>query len=107
MPDTSTPRHPATHLDAIRARLHEILPELEKRYAVASLEIFGSRVRGDAEPGSDLDLLVTFHRTPDLLDLIAAENRISDHLGMPVDLVLRRSLKPRFRERILAEAVSV
>lgn len=94
-------------LDAIRARLHEILPELEERFAVASLEIFGSQARDEADATSDLDLLVTFHQTPDLLDLIAMENRISDHLGTKVDLVLRRSLRPRLRDRILAEAVPV
>jgi len=74
---------------------------------VDSLEVFGSRVRDDADTQSDIDILVTFIKTPDLLTFIALEEELSDKLGGRVDLVMRRSLKSRLRERILSEAVPV
>src|SRR2546430_2285175 len=87
--------------------LREQLPSLAARYQVASLGLFGSYVRGTQRPGSDLDVLVTFHETPTLLRLIELENYLSDFLGVKVDLVLRDALKPRIGERVLREVVPV
>lgn len=80
---------------------------LRERYSVATLEVFGSRARGEAASSSDLDLLVTFDQTPDLLTFLALENELSDRLGVEVELVVRRTLKPILRDRILSEAVPV
>lgn len=94
-------------LDEVLAGLRAILPELRERYAVDALEVFGSRVQGDVGRSSDIDILVTFTETPDLLTFITLEDELSDRLGAPVDLVMRRSLKPRLRDRILSGAVPV
>lgn len=94
-------------LEPILHDLRVLLPELRDRYAVDTLEVFGSRVRRDASGSSDVDVLVTFTETPDLLTFIALEDELSEKLGVEVDLVMRRSLKPRLRDRILAEAVPV
>lgn len=61
-------------------------------------------MRGEAGSGSDLDLLVTFDRTPTLFQFVAVENFLSDKLGVKVDLVMKFSLKPEIGKRILAEA---
>lgn len=95
------------NLQQVLERLRALLPELQERYAVDTLEVFGSRVREDAREESDLDILVTFTLTPGLFGFIRLENEIADRLGIPVDLVMRRSLKPRLRDRILAEAIQV
>lgn len=87
--------------------LRSLMPDLRERYDVDTLEVFGSRVRSDADFESDIDVLVTFTRTPDLLTFIALEDELSDKLGARVDLVMRRSLKARLRDRILSEAVPV
>ena len=97
----------ASRLAPILQNLRTLLPGLREQYGVETLEVFGSRVRGEELAESDLDLLVTFRETPGLLKLIALENEISDRLGMPVDLVMRHSLKPRLRNRVLSEAVAV
>lgn len=94
-------------LDPVLDALRSLLPGLRERYDVDTLEVFGSRVRNDVGVQSDIDLLVTFTRTPDLLTFIALEDELSDKLGARVDLVMRRSLKPRLRDRILAQAVPV
>jgi uncharacterized protein len=44
--------------------LRSLMPKLRERYDVDTLEVFGSRVRSDADAESDIDVLVTFTRTP-------------------------------------------
>ena len=92
-------------LDEIRRTLREQLPQLRGRWGVASLELFGSRVRGDAREDSDLDLLVSLVEPIGLFKFVELENTLSDLLGVKVDLVMRDALKPRIGKRILAEAI--
>ena len=80
---------------------------LAQRYGVAVAGIFGSYVRGEARPESDLDLLVEFLRPVSLLELVGAELYLSEVLGLKVDLVPRRSLRPELREVVLNQAVPV
>ncbi len=90
-------------IDELRDMVREQLPLLEQRYGVASLGLFGSYVRREAGPKSDLDVLVRFHRTPGLIRFIEMENYLSDLLGVRVDLVMAEALKPGIGERVLAE----
>lgn len=89
--------------DDMRRTLREHLPLLRERYGVESLGLFGSYVRGEAGPDSDLDVLVRFHRTPGLIRYVELENYLSDLLGMRVDLVMAEALKPNIGQRVLAE----
>ena len=77
------------------------------QYGVDSLALFGSWVRGEQCPDSDLDVLVTFGEKPCLLKFIELENRLSDLLRVKVDLVMWTGLKPSIGERVLAEAAPV
>jgi predicted nucleotidyltransferase len=76
---------------------------------VTKLAIFGSRVRGDNRPDSDLDVLVDV--APDasfsLLNLIGVEHIIEDATGLQAQATMRRSLPPRFAERIADEILEV
>lgn len=87
--------------------LHAQLPMLAEQYNVATLEVFGSFVREEQRKGSDLDVLVTFTKTPSLLKFVRLENHLSDTLGVKVDLVMKDSLKPTTGKNILREAVAV
>jgi predicted nucleotidyltransferase len=93
-------------VDMIRARLRAMLPELRQRYPIASLGLFGSWVRGEQRPDSDLDVLVEFDG-PIGWRIVTLEDELSARLGVKVDLVPRRGLRPRIGERILAEVVPV
>ena len=88
----------------------EITPNLEGLRHILSQEmeslgLFGSRVRGDANPDSDLDILVRFREVPGLLRLVELENQLSDLLGLRVDLALADCLKPNIGKQILSELV--
>ena len=72
----------------------ERLTELCERYGVTRLEVFGSFARGDADPASDLDVLVTF--APGVrhgLEIVALQQEFEGLFGRPVDLLTRRSVE--------------
>jgi uncharacterized protein len=71
------------------------------------LGIFGSYVRSEQNEESDVDLLIDYEEAPSLLQLIDLENYLSDHLGIKVDVVTKRGLKPRIKERILSQVIYV
>ena len=105
MKTSTTPRRKS--LDEIRALLREEMPRLRQEYAVRSLEVFGSFVRGEASESSDLDLLVEFDDAPTLFGFIRLEDSLSQLLSVKVDLVMKKGLKPALGERILSEAVAI
>jgi len=94
-------------VDRYLVTLRQHLPELAEKYRVRSLEVFGSYVRNEQTPDSDLDVLVTFDKAPGLFQFIELENFLSDALGIKVDLVMKSALKPRIGPNILREAVPV
>ncbi len=94
-------------LGKLQDLLHEQLGDLSVAYGVTSLALFGSWVRGEQTPGSDLDVLVEFREPPSLLRFVQLEHHLCDLLGMKVDLVMKDALKPRIAQRVSQEAVAV
>jgi predicted nucleotidyltransferase len=96
--------HDLRSRDCRALRDHE--PEL-RAAGVVRLFVFGSAVRGDGQPDSDIDLLASFDesRRLSLLDLVGIELRLAGLLGQPVDLVEEGMLKPRVERSVEAEAV--
>ena len=88
----------------IKRVLRRHLPELRDRYAIQSLGVFGSYVRGEQRKRSDLDLLVEVDASVlTLLKFIELENTLSDLVKIKVDLVDKSGLKPAVGQRILGE----
>lgn len=92
---------------AIKQSLSQYFPVLSEQYKVKSLALFGSYVRNEQRKDSDLDILIEYTETPDLITYIELENKLSDFLGIKVDLVMKDGLKPRLARRILEEAVPI
>jgi predicted nucleotidyltransferase len=92
-------------LEEITAILRQHLPELREEYRLKSLGLFGSYVHAEQGKRSDLDVLVDFDEAPTLLQLSALQRRLSSLVGVKVDLVLKRNLKPAIGEVILAETI--
>ena len=92
-------------LDEIRRILEQEKDFLRDKYKVKEIGIFGSFVRGEEKRTSDVDILVEFEQTPSLLKFIELENYLSDTLGVKVDLVEKKGLKPRIGKYILQEVV--
>ncbi|MFZ3169629.1 MAG: nucleotidyltransferase family protein [Candidatus Methanoperedens sp.] len=96
-----------TEVEKIMKKLNENMPTLREKYKVKTLGIFGSYIRGEQKKSSDLDILVEFSKTIDLFKYIELENYLSEKLGVKVDLVMKDTLKPRIKDRILNEAIPV
>jgi len=108
MVERETGGHTAPKKSEILATLKALEPELRQR-GIASAAVFGSVARGQAGPDSDVDVLVDVDPAAqfDLIDLVAVRNLLADRLGRAVDVVQREAIKPRIRDRILAEAEAV
>lgn len=88
-------------------RIREDLPRLRREYAVHSLGLFGSYVRGEQRRGSDLDVLVEFSEVPGMFRFLDLERDLSKLLGVTVDLVQKDALKPVIGKRIQEEVLPI
>ena len=88
-------------------RLEQRLPELQARYGVASLGLFGSVAKDTEGPDSDVDILVEFTGEPTFARYMGLKEDLEALLARRVDLVTTTGLKPRIRERVLAELIHV
>ena len=82
------------------------LANLCRRYHVRELSVFGSAVRGEMRPDSDIDLLVEFLPGADvgLLKHAGVALDLALFLGKKVDLASKNGLKPRIRSAVLRDA---
>jgi len=81
-----------------------ILPILEP-YGVKRIALFGSVVRGEETPQSDIDLLVAFRKPIGLLKHAGLQRQLSEHLHRPVDLVSEPALSKYIRPYVEKEKV--
>ena len=92
-------------------RLSDIpLPAIEafcRKHQIQRLSLFGSAVRENFGPQSDVDVLVEFQpgARVGFLQLSRMQRELSEIFHRPVDLVPRNGLKPAIREQILKEEV--
>jgi len=92
-------------MDAL-ALLREHEPEIKKRFGVTKIGIFGSFVRGEKRPDSDVDVLVTFRKTGETFsNYMGCKFYLEDLFGRKVDLVMRGAIKKRLKPYILGEVV--
>jgi predicted nucleotidyltransferase len=81
--------------------------EAMERFRTTNPRVFGSVVHGTDRDGSDLDLLVDALPGATLFDLGGLQAELEELLGVSVDLVTPGDLSPKFRQRVLAEALPV
>jgi predicted nucleotidyltransferase len=90
--------------EELRARRDHIL-SIAARHGARNVRLFGSVVRGQAGPDSDVDFLVEMDGDRSLLDHVGLIQDLEDYLGRKVDVVSERALHWFIRDRVLAEAV--
>ena len=94
---------PSEALSLHRARNREIALS----HRVSGVRVFGSATRGEDGVGSDLDLLVDPTAQTTLMDIGAIRYELKNLLGMEVDVITPDGLPPKFRDRVLREAVPI
>jgi predicted nucleotidyltransferase len=80
---------------------------MASRFHTTNPRVFGSVLHGDDQDGSDLDLLVDTLPGTTLFDLGGLQVELEELLGVPVDLLTPGDLPPKFRDRVIAEAIPV
>jgi uncharacterized protein len=87
----------------------ESLVEFCRRNRIVKLAVFGSVLRDDFRPDSDIDVLVEFEPGTHvgLIRLGTIEGELSDLLKHPVDLNTPAALSPYFRDEVLREAETI
>jgi hypothetical protein len=94
-------------IDELKKILQNNKKTLKDEYGVIQIGIFGSYTKGNQKKSSDVDILVEFEKAVDLFTFVQLKNHLSDLLGVNVDLVIKKALKPKLGERILSETVYI
>ncbi len=92
---------------SLRDELHrqrDVLLAIAARHGASNLRLFGSAIRGEEHPGSDVDLLIDMAEDRGFGDYLALVEELEGLLARRVDVVIGRSLSPHFQPYIAAEA---
>lgn len=81
--------------------------EMQRRFGVRSIALFGSHAREQARPGSDIDLLVDFDGPATSACYFGLQFFLEDLFGAPIDLVTRQAVRPQLRPFIERDAIHV
>jgi len=93
------------HIDSYRDRLFHFC----RKWNVIELAVFGSFLKGNSHPDSDVDILVSFDRNThrDLFDLVAMQDELQEIFGRNVDLVEKEGLRNPIRRAAILENCQV
>lgn len=92
---------------SLEENLKKLKPTLSRKFKVKRLGLFGSYVKGQARRSSDVDVLVEFSRSIDLMDFVALEKYLTEQTGAKIDLVSIKALRPEFKSTILNEVIYI
>lgn len=92
-------------IDALLKTHREDILAIAERHGASNVRIFGSVVRGEAAPDSDIDILIDLERGRSLLDHAQLQVDLEALLGRKVDVVTEKGLRPHIRDRVLQEAI--
>ncbi len=81
--------------------------ELSQQYGLKEIGVFGSYVRGSQREDSDLDILIEFEKPVGFVKFLRLESKLSELLGVRVEMVTKKALKPFIGKRILQEVIYV
>nr|WP_297493348.1 nucleotidyltransferase family protein [Persephonella sp.] len=84
------------------------MPEIKEKYGVKNLYIFGTYVRGEQTPESDIDILVEFEKGKKTFkNYMGLKFYLEELFRRKVDLIIKEAVKPRLKKYIYEEAISV
>ena len=93
-------------LEEIKNIINQHTKELEEKFKVKSIAIFGSYVRGEQTPKSDIDILVEFKEPVGFLFIHLADF-LEEILSVKVDLITPDAIKPNRGKYIMEELIYV
>jgi len=93
--------------DAIPERIAAEIRKLGDHYGIRNIRVFGSFARGEARPGSDVDLLVEYVPGRSGFAFVEFCEKVEELLERRVDVVTENSLPPLIRDKVLRQAVAL
>ena len=87
--------------------LRDQFSEINQRFGVRRLALFGSTARDEARTGSDVDVLVEFDGKADSARYFGLMFYLEDKLGCTLDLVTDKALRPELRPFVEKDAIYV
>ena len=93
--------------DAVLAALRELKPRLQEEFGIASLKLFGSFARDEAQLTSDIDLIVEYHTEPESWGNFGEGPFLEDTLGRSVEIAVGKELRDHVRPNAEREAIDV
>ena len=93
-------------LQGIVEKLKQVKPELQKKYPITGIGVFGSYARGEANQESDIDIAVDIEGAMGL-SFVAMADEIEAILGIKTDVIPLRSVKPEYLPYIEKDIVYV
>ena len=91
----------------VLTRLKEDFLQIQRRFLVKRLSVFGSVARGQGDDSSDVDVLVSFEQKASFDLFMDLKFYLEDLLGTGVDLVTDKAIRPQVRRAIEGELIDV
>jgi predicted nucleotidyltransferase len=89
--------------EEIKKVLQKHREEFREQYGLKEIGIFGSYVKGEQKEKSDIDMLIELEKPIGFVRFMRLENALSRLLGVRVEMVTKKALKPYIGKRILQE----
>lgn len=90
----------------VENKLRELKPVLNKKYSIEKIGYFGSYARNEHTSSSDIDILVSFSKSPGW-EFFDIQELLEQELGLCVDLVSEKALKEHLRQIILNNVIYI
>lgn len=91
---------------AVLLTLHERMPEMEDRFGVEKISLFGSVARGEDTAESDIDLVVSFSPEYDkYMNFLNLSDFLEEIFGRRIDLLTERSIHPKLKPFIVSDSI--
>lgn len=87
----------------LKEEIFDKIVQMLKNEGAKKIGVFGSYVRGEERPDSDIDVIVEFSDRKSLLELVRIERELSEELGIKVDLLTEKSISPYLIDTIHKE----
>jgi len=94
------------NIDSLKNIINQHKAEIEEKYSVKSIAIFGSYTRNEQSEDSDIDILVEFKK-PVGFQFIHLADYLEKILGIKVDLLTPEAIKPNRRKSVMEEIIYV
>ena len=96
----------SSELISVKNKLTILKPELLRKYPIATIGLFGSIVRDDFTPSSDIDIIVDFNGKIGI-EFITLADELEEKLNRKVDLVSRKGVKQKYLDVIDPQIIYV